>query len=85
MTPSSKHLKVLCMWNFIFIFIYFLCGNFKAPKGEVDIGGSASKTPPQCQSYLFLAMPTACGSSHARDRTHATAVTWAAAVTTLDP
>ena len=35
--------------------------------------------------YSFLAMPVACGSSWARDQTHATAVTQAAAVTTLDP
>ena len=33
---------------------------------------------------LFLAMPTACRSSQARDQTHATAVTWATVVTTLD-
>ena len=33
----------------------------------------------------FLATPMACGSPQARDRTHATAVTWAATVTTLDP
>ena len=30
--------------------------------------------------FSFLATPAACGSSQARDRTHATAVTWAAAV-----
>ena len=34
---------------------------------------------------FFLAAPTAWGSSWARDRTCTTAVTQAAAVTTLDP
>ena len=35
--------------------------------------------------FFFLAAPMACGSSQARDRTRATAVTEAATVTTLDP
>ena len=34
--------------------------------------------------FFFLAAPTAHGSSWARDWTHATAVTWAAAMTRLD-
>ena len=34
---------------------------------------------------IFLAMPLACGSSHARDQTPSTAVTQAIAVTILDP
>ena len=33
----------------------------------------------------FLAIPTACESSWARDRTHTTVVTQATAVTKLDP
>ena len=35
--------------------------------------------------YIFLASPMACRSSWARDRTHTTAVTQAAAVTMPDP
>ena len=35
-------------------------------------------------SFFFLAAPAACGSSQARDQTHATAVTGIAAVTTPD-
>ena len=34
---------------------------------------------------IFLAIPTACGSSQARDQTQATEVTQATAVTTLGP
>ena len=36
-------------------------------------------------NLIFLAMPTACGSYWASVKTHAIAVTRAAAVTTLDP
>ena len=36
-------------------------------------------------SFVFLAAPAACGISQARDRTHATAVTQAAAVKMPDP
>ena len=35
--------------------------------------------------FLFFADPTACRISQTRDWTQVTAVTWAAAVTTLDP
>ena len=35
--------------------------------------------------FVFLATPVACGSSWARDQTHATAVTTATLVTTPDP
>ena len=35
--------------------------------------------------FSFLTLPVACGSSHARDRTCATAVTQAAAMTMPDP
>ena len=34
---------------------------------------------------FFLAAPAVCGNSQARDQTHATAVTQAAAVTMPDP
>ena len=34
---------------------------------------------------LYLAVPMACGSSWARDRTHGTAETWATPATMLDP
>ena len=34
---------------------------------------------------IILAVPTACENSWARNQTHATAVTQASAVTTLDP
>ena len=35
--------------------------------------------------FLLLAIPRACGISWAGDQTHATAATWATAVTTPDP
>ena len=37
------------------------------------------------QLFLFQSVHAACGSSQARDQTHATAMTRATAVTMLDP
>ena len=39
----------------------------------------------QALFFFLLAIPTACGSSQARDRTHTTATTQDTAVTKLDP
>ena len=41
--------------------------------------------PIQARKKFFLAMPSACGSSWARDQTCAIAITWATAVTMPDP
>lgn len=51
---------------------------------ELGIGASFALVG-CCCFFLFLAAPMSCGSSPARNWTHTTAVTWAAAVTTLAP
>ena len=42
-------------------------------------------TPPHLYLFIFLVMPEASGSFWARERTCATAITRAIAVTVLDP
>ena len=71
-----------------FCFLVQQIPHYSVPRADFHWGDDSRGSRTQAKLitfFFFLAMPTVCGNSWARDLTCSTVVTSATAVTTLDP